>query len=135
MHRLARYSDYTYALLRIVTGFMFSFHGVQKILGVMTEFHPAFGSQIWIGGVIELVAGLLIMVGFCTSWAAFIASGQMAVAYIQFHWKLQFDDKFFPGVNKGELALIYSFLFLFIAARGGIKWCLDRNANAQNIVI
>ena len=107
-----------YAAMRIVVGLMFAFHGVQKVFGVMSEFQPAVGSQLWIGGVIELVAGLLIAVGFMTRWAAFIASGTMAVAYIQFHWKFAFDSAFFPGVNKGELAVVYAFLFLYIACRG-----------------
>ena len=126
MKKLAPYSNHAYALLRIMAGFMFSFHGMQKILGIFSDFHPAFGSQIWIGGIIELIGGLLIMVGYQTNWAAFICSGQMAVAYIQFHWKLQFDSKFFPGVNKGELAVVYCFLLLYVATRGGVMWCLDK---------
>ena len=106
MNQLAKYTDQAYALLRIVAGFMFSFHGMQKILGILSEFQPAVGSQLWIGGLIELVAGLLILVGFKTRWAAFLASGEMAVAYFQFHWKFQFGSLFFPGINKGELAVL-----------------------------
>ncbi len=121
-----KYSDYAYALMRIMAGFMFSFHGVQKIFGVMSQYHPAFGSQIWIGGVIELVGGLLVMTGLLTRWAAFLCSGEMAVAYFQFHWKFQFGANFFPTINKGELAALYCFIFLFIATRGGVKWSLDR---------
>ena len=126
MNQLAKYTDQAYALLRIVAGFMFSFHGMQKILGILSEFQPAVGSQLWIGGLIELVAGLLILVGFKTRWAAFLASGEMAVAYFQFHWKFQFGSLFFPGINKGELAVLYCFVFLFIACRGGVLWCLDK---------
>lgn len=118
-------TDAAYALLRIVAGLMFSFHGVQKLFGVLTQFHPPVGSQIWIGGVIELVAGLAIAAGVLTSWAAFLASGTMAVAYVQFHWKLDFSAKFFPTVNEGELALLYAFLFLFIACRGAGRWSVD----------
>ena len=126
MNQLAKYTDQAYALLRIVAGFMFSFHGMQKILGILSEFQPAVGSQLWISGLIELVAGLLILVGFKTRWAAFLASGEMAVAYFQFHWKFQFGSLFFPGINKGELAVLYCFVFLFIACRGGVLWCLDK---------
>ena len=64
MKRLAKYSDQAYALLRIVTGAMFSFHGAQKILGILSEFQPPVGSQLWFGGLIELIGGGLVMVGF-----------------------------------------------------------------------
>lgn len=127
MKQLARYSDQAYALLRIMAGFMFSFHGVQKIFGILTDMQPAVGSQLWFGGLIELFCGLLIMVGFQTRWPAFLASGEMAVAYFQFHWKFQLGPEFFPTINKGELAALYSFVFLLIATRGGVMWCLDRN--------
>jgi putative oxidoreductase len=120
----ARGSDIAYFLLRVVSGLMFSFHGVQKIFGVLTDHHPAVGSQIWVGGVIELVAGLAIAIGLCARWAAFLASGQMAVAYTQFHWKLAMSADFFPGVNKGELALLYSFLFLYFFFRGSGRWAV-----------
>jgi putative oxidoreductase len=126
MHQLAKYTDQAYALLRIVTGLMFEFHGVQKLFGVLTDFQPAVGSQLWIGGVIELVCGVLVMVGLQTRWAAFIASGEMAVAYFQFHWKFQLGKQFFPTINKGEMAVLYCFVFLFIACRGGGIWCLDK---------
>jgi len=126
MKWLEKNADYAYALMRIMAGFMFSFHGAQKILGVLSEFQPPVGSQLWIGGLIELICGLLVMVGFQTRWAAFLASGEMAVAYIQFHWKFQVGPEFFPTVNKGELAALYCFVFLYIASRGAIKWGLDK---------
>jgi putative oxidoreductase len=125
MNLLGKYTDQAYALLRIITGLMFSFHGVQKIFGILSDFRPGVGSQLWFGGLIELVCGLLILVGFQTCWAAFIASGEMAVAYFQFHWKLQIGQAFFPTINKGELAVLYCFVFLYIATRGGVMWCLD----------
>ena len=118
-------ADVFYALLRIVSGLMFTFHGLQKIFGVLSNFKPAVGTQIWFGGIIELICGLAIAFGFLTSWAAFIASGEMAVAYVQFHWKLDFGAKFFPTVNQGELALLYAFVFLYIASRGGGRWSMD----------
>jgi putative oxidoreductase len=126
LKQLGKYADHAYALLRIVAGFLFSFHGAQKVLGVLAGMQPPVGSQLWIGGVIELVGGLAIMLGIGTRWAAFICSGQMAVAYFQFHWKFQTGAAFFPIVNKGELAVLYCFVFLFIACRGGVKWCLDK---------
>ncbi len=118
-------ADRAYALLRVVSGVAFAFHGVQKMFNVLTERAPQLGTQIWFGGLIELVCGALIAVGFLTPWAAFLASGTMAVAYIQFHWKMQFGAAFFPAVNKGEQALIYCFLFLFMACKGSGPWSVD----------
>lgn len=118
--------EVSYALLRIVAGLMFAFHGVQKVLGVLTDHAPEVGSQIWIGGVIELVAGVAIAIGLFVPLLAFLASGTMAVAYVQFHWKLDLGAGILPGVNKGELALLYAFLFLFVAARGAGIWSIDK---------
>jgi putative oxidoreductase len=118
--------DAAYAFLRIVAGLMFSFHGFQKILGVLTKVQPPVGTQLWFGGIIELVAGLAIAVGLFTTWAAFFASGTMAVAYVQFHWQLAVGARFFPTINQGELALLYAFVFLYIATRGGGRWSLDQ---------
>lgn len=119
----------SYLALRVVTGLLFAFHGLQKVFGVLSEFQPPVGSQLWIGGVIELVTGLMIALGFRTSWAAFLASGTMAVAYIQYHWKFAFGSGFFPTVNKGELAVVYCFLFLFIACREAEKSGRERTAD------
>jgi putative oxidoreductase len=126
MSFFGKFSDQAYALLRILGGLMFSFHGAQKILGILSDFRPPAGSQIWFGGLIEFFGGLLIAVGFQTRWAAFLASGTMAVAYFQFHWKFQFGPEFFPTINKGELAALYSLVFLLIACRGGVTWCIDK---------
>ena len=126
MKQLEKFSDHAYALMRIMAGAMFSFHGAQKILGVLSDFSPPVGSQTWFGGIIELVGGLLVLVGFQTRWAAFLASGTMAVAYFQFHWKFQLDSNFFPTINKGEPAVLYCFVFLLIACRGGVKWSVDK---------
>jgi putative oxidoreductase len=126
MKWLAKYADHAYALMRIMAGFMFSFHGAQKILGVLSEFQPQVGSQLWFGGLIELLGGLAVMLGFQTRAAAFLCSGEMAVAYFQFHWKFHMGRNFFPALNKGELAALYCFVFLFIACRGGVKWNLDK---------
>lgn len=128
MKWLEKFADHAYALMRIVTGFMFSFHGAQIILRVFAEgFPPApIGSQSWFGGIIELIGGLAVMLGFQTRAAAFLSSGTMAVAYFQFHWKFQLGRNFFPALNQGELAALYCFVFLFIACRGGVKWSLDK---------
>lgn len=119
-------AERAYSLLRIIGGFLFSVHGIQKVFGVLTaQPSPAFGSQMWIGGLIELVCGLAICVGLFTSLAAFLACGTMAVAYFQFHWKFQLGAEFFPAVNGGELAVLYCFLFLYVACRGSGRWSLD----------
>lgn len=116
-----------YTALRIVAGAMFSFHGMQKIFGVLsTAPLPTFGSQMWFGGIIELAGGALIALGLYARAAAFLASGTMAVAYFQFHWKLAFvGAKWIPAINHGELAVIYCFLFLCISARGAGPISLD----------
>lgn len=113
--------------MRIVVGLLFAFHGAQKILGFLSTYQPPVGSQIWVGGIIELVGGLLVAIGFQTRLAAFLASGTMAVAYIQFHWKFQMGQKFFPAINEGELAVVYCFVFLYIACRGAVTWSVDKN--------
>ena len=127
MKQLEKFSDYAYFLMRIVTEFMFSFHGAQIILRVYSQgFPPApMGSQTWFGGMIELIGGLAVMLGVRTRLAAFLCSGTMAVAYFQFHWKFQLGRQIFPALNQGELAVLYCFIFLFIACRGGGKWSLS----------
>lgn len=119
-------AELTYAALRFVAGLSFCFHGVQKVFGVLaTHGQPPMFTQMWFGGVIELVCGLLLAIGLFTSQAAFLASGTMAVAYMQFHWKFALDQNFFPGVNQGELALVYCFLWLFVWSRGGGRYSID----------
>ena len=127
MKFLGKYTDYAYALLRIVTGFLLLFHGVQKILGVFAESQPPVWSQLWFGGIIELVGGLMVLIGLRTREAAFICSGMMAVAYFQYHWKFQIGPQIFPAINKGELAVLFCLVFFYIACRGGVRWCLDKN--------
>lgn len=116
-----------YVLLRVVAGVMFTFAGIQKLFGLWMppDFVLEFGSQIWIGAIIELVTGICIALGLFTPYAAFLASGTMAVAYAQFHWKFAFDQSFLPAVNQGGPALINAVLFFYFACRGGGKWSLD----------
>lgn len=128
MKFLSKFSDRAYALLRIVAGLMFAFHGAQKLFGVLGGQQVSLVSQMGLAGLIELFGGLAVALGFGTRVAAFVASGEMAVAYFQAHWKLQMGGQFFPIVNHGELALLYSFLFLFIATRGTVRWGLDKKA-------
>lgn len=123
---LSKYSEHTYALLRVISGLMFMCHGLQKVAGLLGGNMQRVGSQLWVGGIIELVTGLALALGLFTRWAAFFASGMMAVAYFQFHWKFQMGWAFFPVVNKGELAVLYCFVFLMMACQGGMKWCLDK---------
>jgi len=126
MKWLGKIEDVAFALLRIMAGFMFAFHGMQKIFGVLSDLHPAVGSQIWVGGMIELIGGLMILTGFKTRWAAFLCSGEMAVAYFQFHWRFKMGSAFFPAINKGEMAVLYCFVFLFIACHGSGIWGVDK---------
>jgi uncharacterized membrane protein YphA (DoxX/SURF4 family) len=86
------------------------------------------GSQLWIGGLLELLGGAAILLGYRTRLAAFLCSGEMAVAYMQFHWKGHFGRGFFPALNHGELAALYCFVFLFVATQGSGKWALDRSS-------
>lgn len=117
-----------YALLRIVAGLLFACHGAQKLFGVLGGVGgqpgtvvPLF-SLMGLAGLIEFVGGLCIAVGLFTSYAAFIASGEMAAAYFRAHA----PRGFWPIQNNGELAVLYCFLFLYMAARGAGMWSLDQ---------
>jgi putative oxidoreductase len=123
---LSRFEPSTYALLRIVVGTLFACHGAQKVLGLLGGTSVPVGSQLWLGGLIEISTGLLIAVGVFTRAAAFLASGTMAVAYLQFHWQFSFaGGKWLPIVNQGELAVVYCFALLYIATRGGGAASID----------
>lgn len=116
---LGRHADRIYAVFRIVTGLLFLCHGLQKLFGALgAQGQPPVGSLAWVAGVIELSCGALVMIGLLASWAAFLASGTMAVAYFMAH----FPQGFWPIQNQGELAALYCFAFLYIAARGAGPW-------------
>ena len=120
------FEPFARSLLRIVAGFTFSLHGMQKILGLFGGMGGKgvtahFGSLIWIAGGLELIGGLLLVVGLFTSPVAFILSGEMAVAYFRAH----FSHGFFPLVNHGELAVLYCFIFLYLSAAGAGSLSLD----------
>lgn len=124
---LAPIEVWAYALLRIISGSLFAVHGAQKVFGILGRTRPDLLSQMGVGGVIELVGGVLIALGIGTRGAAFLSSGTMAVAYVQFHWKFELGERFLPAVNRGELAVIYAVVFLFIACRGaGSKLALGK---------
>lgn len=115
----------TYFLLRVVSGLLFLQAGGMKILGWFGGMPEGFTapvmSQIWIGGMLELVGGLLIMLGLFTRPVAFILSGMMAVAYWQFHA----PNGTWPVQNQGVPAVLMCFIFLYMAARGGGDYSLD----------
>ncbi len=120
---LKAHGDTIYGLMRIVVGFTFLCHGLQKLFGMFggmpegIEMNPL----LYAAGTIELVGGALIMVGLQTGWAAFISSGMMAVAYFLVHQK----DGALPIQNHGELAAVYCWVFLYIASRGSGKLSVD----------
>ena len=118
---MGSYGGQTYALMRIVFGFTFFFHGTQKVLGFPTAppEMPAF--MLYGAGGIELVGGALIMIGLMTTWAAFICAGEMAVAY----WMAHGNNALLPIQNQGEMAVLYCFAFLFISAHGAGMWSVD----------
>jgi putative oxidoreductase len=108
--------------MRMIVGFLFLWHGFQKLFnfpGGMPAGVPAFIT--YVAGPIELIGGILIMIGLFTHWAAFITSGQMAFAY----WIGHGTKALLPLQNNGELAALYCFVFLFIAAEGSGIWSVD----------
>lgn len=126
--KLYRYEILLYTILRIVAGFLFLWHGTQKL------FNFPHGSTnaayvIFIAGPVEFLGGILIMTGFRTRIAAFICSGEMAYAY----WTVHGLHAVLPLVNHGELAVIYCFLFLYISFKGAGEFSIDHLINRRNI--
>jgi putative oxidoreductase len=125
---LGRFSPQLYAVLRVVSGFIFLLHGSQKLLGTPAMPGAPGGKApaslpplLMVAGGIELVCGLLIMLGLLAGWAAFLASGEMAVAYFIQH----FPRHPLPVVNQGDPAVLFCFVFLYIASVGSGIWSLD----------
>jgi len=121
---LSRWQPQLLALLRIFTGLLFLEHATQKFFAFPAPF-PMPGPLPTIlvaAGVIELTAGILVTIGLFTRIAAFIAAGEMAAAYFMMH----FPKSFWPAVNMGEAAVLYCFVFLYLAAAGPGAWSLDR---------
>ena len=115
------YQDHTYALLRIVSGFLFLGHGVQKFFNFPVDFPWPLSPMTTAAGAIELIAGALIVLGLFTRPAAFLSSGMCAVGY----WMAHGTKSLLPIANGGELIALYCFIFLFIATRGAGIWSLD----------
>ena len=118
---MQRYEAQTYALLRIVTGFLFIWHGTSKYFS-FPRVSPAEGFVLIVGGAVEFVGGMLVMIGLFTSPAAFVASGHMAAAY----WIAHYPQDIFPILNNGELAVIFCFAFLYMSAKGDGIWSVGR---------
>jgi putative oxidoreductase len=127
---LSRWQPVLLALLRIVTGLLFVEHATSKFFAFPVPFpvHPL-PPMLMAAGVIELVAGVLITIGLFTRLAAFIASGEMAIGYFMMH----FPQGFWPVVNKGEAAILFCFVFLYLASAGPGAWSIDeaRTRNAR----
>jgi putative oxidoreductase len=119
--RLARYTEATFALMRVVAGLLFACHGAQKLFGLFGSLAMTSSGLILSAGIIEFVGGLLVAFGLMTPIAAFFSSGEMAVAYFKAHA----SHGFWPIENKGEAAVLFCFVFLFIAARGAGRYSLD----------
>jgi putative oxidoreductase len=121
--RLSAYTPQALAALRIIAALLFIAHGSQKLLGFpAAEFSPPMFSIFWFAGVIEIVSGLLILFGFFTRPAAFIASGTMAFAY----WMAHAPSNFFPVNNGGDAAILFCFVFLFLVFAGPGAWSVNK---------
>ncbi|MEM7173553.1 MAG: DoxX family protein [Pseudomonadota bacterium] len=126
--RLNAYTPIFLSLLRAVAGLIFLLHGTQKLIGVpATERVTETLSLGWWAGVIEIVCGLLIVIGFQTRIAAFLSSGTMAFAY----WLAHAPRDFFPTNNGGDAAILYCFIFLFLVFAGGGCYSVDALRNGQ----
>ena len=118
---LAPFAPHAYALLRIIAGLLFVCHGGQKIFGWFGGQPVPLGSLFGVAGILEIVLGSLITIGLLTGTAAFIASGEMAVAYFIGH----FPKSFWPLENAGEPAVLFCFIFLYMATQGSGIWSVD----------
>ncbi len=118
---ISKYETQIYSIFRLIAGFLFLWHGSQKLFGFPPAGHEIPSYIMLIAGPIEFLGGLLIMIGLWTHWVAFICSGEMAFAY----WSVHGTHAILPVMNGGELAIIYCFLFLFIASKGSGVFSLD----------
>jgi putative oxidoreductase len=111
-----------HSVLRIVTGLIFLEHGTGKFLGFphLPQLPPV-GSMAWIGGILELIGGAMIVLGLFTRPVAFLLSGEMAIAYFYSH----FPRDFFPAINGGDAAILYCFVFLYLFVAGPGPWSVD----------
>ena len=118
-----RWSPYFLSILRIIVAFVYGVHGTQKLFGFPAAFPMAHLPPLFLaGGLIEAIGGLFLLIGLFTRPVAFIVSGEMAVAYFMFHA----PQGFWPLLNDGEGAVLYCFVFLFLASVGGGPWSVDQ---------
>jgi putative oxidoreductase len=117
------WAHYTQGLLRIVTGLLFLEHGTVKLFSFPVHAMQPFSKMMLGEGTMEFAGGLLIIAGFLTRPVAFILSCYMAVAYFIAHLPVSF----FPAINHGDMAIMFSFVFLFLAAAGPGAWAVDRS--------
>ncbi len=127
MNSLNRYADTVYCIMRLIVGLMFACHGGQLVLGMFGGMPGSEKLMMQVGGWIQLVGGFLIAFGLLTRLAAFISSGEMAVAYFMLHVANAPTPqaKFFPILNHGELAVFYCWVFFFIFFHGPGRWSID----------
>ena len=118
---LEKYSEPLYVVMRVVVGLLFACHGAPKLFGMLGGQSQVANPTMLAAGIIELVGGGLVAVGLWTGYAAFVSSGTMAVAYFMAHAR----GGFLPIVNKGELAVLYCFVFLYVAVRGSGPLSVD----------
>jgi putative oxidoreductase len=120
---LERYTPYALALLRIVSALIFMEHGTQKLFGFPPSSNPSppMFSLYWFAAAIEVVGGILLLLGLFTRPTAFIASGEMAFAY----WMSHAPRNMFPVLNGGDAAILYCFVFLLLVFTGPGAWSLD----------
>jgi putative oxidoreductase len=120
----SRWSPRFLSVLRIVTAFLFMLHGGQKLFGFPAPppAPPALLSLIGVAGILEFFGGLLLLLGLFSRPVAFLLSGEMAVAYFMAHA----PHGFWPLLNRGELAVLYCFIFLYLSVAGGGSWSIDR---------
>lgn len=127
--RRATWAPKMLSILRIMAGLLFMQHGTQKLLGFPPSEHglTPLLSLMGVGGVLELVGGALIVLGLFTRVAAFVLSGEMAVAYFMFHWAAAAGKPggFFPAINGGDAAVLFCFVFLYLVFAGPGPWSLD----------
>jgi putative oxidoreductase len=121
MNSLNRFAAPFYCIMRLVVGLMFACHGLDKIFGTFTPKAEALPTLMMVGGWVEIVCGFLVALGLLTRLAAFVASGEMAVAFFMMHAK----TGLIPYVNKGELAVVYCFIFFYIFLSGPGRWSID----------
>jgi putative oxidoreductase len=126
---LAPFAPCAYAIMRIIVGLLFASHGGQKVFGWFGGRTFPLGSLLGVAGIIEIVVGLLITIGLFTSYAAFIGSSEMAVAYFMAH----FPKSFWPLENEGEPAVLFCFIFLFMATQGSGIWSIDAARGRQRL--